>query len=833
LAIASHDRVPQIWKKHSDPLDFLDDGGEMGAIMRNHDWGQSSLGPPVTWPQPLRTAVRFMLNTRHPMYIWWGEDGACLYNDAYRASIGPERHPGSLGRPVREVWAEIWDVIGPQIEQVMSGGPPTWHENQLVPITRHGRREDVYWTYSYGPIDDSAAPNGIGGVLVVCNETTATVMLERDRAAQADRQRALFEQAPSFMAMLEGPDHRITSANAAFKRIVGDRALIGRTVAEALPDAAAQGYLDLLDQVFRSGVAFTCEAAKYRVEVRQGGPVDERYIDFIYQPVTDAAGQVTGVFVEGHDVTERTLAERALRASEARLLEMNTSLEQHVAERTAKLQASEARLRTIFETSYQLQGLIALDGTLLEANATSLKVIGEPLSVVIGKKFWDTPWFTPTPGMPARVRAGVAAAARGETVQEEISLQLPAGVRSYDFSIRPIRGANGAVIAIVPEAADITERRMAEESLRQSQKLEAMGQLTGGVAHDFNNLLTPIIGSLDMLIRSGAGTERERRLINAGLKSADRAKTLVQRLLAFSRRQPLQVQAVDIAALMAGTVDLLACTLGPRINVTVHIPDNLPLAKGDSHQLEMAIVNLSVNARDAMPEGGDLHIAATGHTVGTGHRSGLPPGPYVCIAVVDTGAGMDAATAQRAIEPFFSTKGIGQGTGLGLSMVHGLAAQLGGALIIDSAPGRGTTIELWLRASTEPAPAERRSADIPNAPSIRGNVLLVDDEELVRLSTADMLVDLGYLVSEADSARAALRIIESEAPIDVVITDHLMAGMTGVELAYASRKLRPTVPVLVISGFAEVKGIAPDLPRLTKPFRQADLAAMLAGLRAA
>jgi len=198
----------------------------MGAIMREHDWSGSSLGVPAAWPQPLRTAVRFMLNTGHSMYIWWGADGACLYNDAYRASIGPERHPGSLGRAARDVWTEIWDIIGPQIEQVMAGGPATWHENQLVPITRNGRREDVYWTYSYGPIDDPAAPNGVGGVLVVCTETTATVLAERERAAQADRQQRLFDQAPSFMAVLEGPEHRFTYANPAYMRIVGDRDLL-------------------------------------------------------------------------------------------------------------------------------------------------------------------------------------------------------------------------------------------------------------------------------------------------------------------------------------------------------------------------------------------------------------------------------------------------------------------------------------------------------------------------------------------------------------------------------------------------------------------------------
>jgi PAS domain-containing protein len=190
-----------------------------------------------------------MLTTGHPMYIWWGHDGACLYNDAYRSSIGPERHPCSLGRPAREVWEEIWEIIGPQIEQVMTGGPATWHENQLIPITRNGRRENVYWTYSYGPIDDPASFNGIGGVLVICTETTSTVMAERRLAEQITRQQRLFQQAPSFIAMLEGPEHRISFANAAYMRLIGDRPVIGRTVAEALPEAAAQGYVNLLDRV--------------------------------------------------------------------------------------------------------------------------------------------------------------------------------------------------------------------------------------------------------------------------------------------------------------------------------------------------------------------------------------------------------------------------------------------------------------------------------------------------------------------------------------------------------------------------------------------------------
>jgi CheY-like chemotaxis protein len=278
-------------------------------------------------------------------------------------------------------------------------------------------------------------------------------------------------------------------------------------------------------------------------------------------------------------------------------------------------------------------------------------------------------------------------------------------------------------------------------------------------------------------------------------------------------------------------VDLLASTLVPQIRVVVEVDGDLPSAKADPNQLEMAIVNLSVNARDAMPGGGTLRISATAEAVGHAHRSKLPAGTYVCLGVADTGVGMDETTARRAIEPFFSTKGIGQGTGLGLSMVHGLAAQLGGGLTITSKPGLGTKVELWLPVSADAASTVRTLAQVGQSVPNLGTVLLVDDDELVRMSTADMLADLGFAVSEAASAEAALRIIDAGAAIDMLVTDHLMPGMTGVDLAHAMRERRPNVPVLITSGFAEVKGITPDLPRLTKPFRQADLAAMLTDLR--
>ena len=383
---------------------------------------------------------------------------------------------------------------------------------------------------------------------------------------------------------------------------------------------------------------------------------------------------------------------------------------------------------------------------------------------------------------------------------------------------------------VTAEKVREAELDAAREALRQSQKMEAMGQLTGGVAHDFNNLLTPIVASLDMLQRKGLGGEREQRLIAGAAQSAERAKTLVQRLLAFARRQPLQAVPVDVGKLVTGMGDLVSSTTGPQIKVVVDVAVDLSPAMADPNQLEMALLNLAVNARDAMPEGGTLRISASVDTIDERHRSGLKPGAFVRLSVADTGAGMDEATMARAIEPFFSTKGVGKGTGLGLSMVHGLVSQLGGALTIRSRPGLGTNIELWLPISAAAPTVAQSSADVTTAPAPLGTALLVDDEDLVRMSTADMLNDLGYRVVEARNGEEALRLVDSGEPFDLLVSDHLMPGMTGADLAHAVRAARPGVPVLLVSGYADQEGIEPGLPRLAKPFRKDELAASLAEL---
>ncbi len=377
------------------------------------------------------------------------------------------------------------------------------------------------------------------------------------------------------------------------------------------------------------------------------------------------------------------------------------------------------------------------------------------------------------------------------------------------------------------------ELQQAQEALRQSQKMEAIGTLTGGVAHDFNNLLTPILGTLDLLQRRITGA-REARLIEGALQSAERAKTLVQRLLAFARRQPLQARSVDLCDLVRGMVDLVASTSGPRVAIKLAIPNNLPPVHTDPHQLEMAILNLAVNARDAMPDGGTLTLAASEQSFSCGERQDLQAGSYIHLQVADTGAGMDEATLARAVEPFFSTKGIGQGTGLGLSMVHGLAAQLGGSMRISSRVGAGTSVDLWLPLSSDSPAAVQPDEEIgPHADGRSGTVLLVDDEPLIRMSTADMLGEMGYSVTEAASGEEALEIVEAGLEPAILITDQLMPGITGTELVLRVRQLSPATIVLIISGYAEVEGIAPNVPRLTKPFRETDLAAMLGDLTGA
>jgi len=368
---------------------------------------------------------------------------------------------------------------------------------------------------------------------------------------------------------------------------------------------------------------------------------------------------------------------------------------------------------------------------------------------------------------------------------------------------------------------EVAAREKAQEQLRQAQKMETIGQLTGGVAHDFNNLLMAVMGNLDLLRKRIPDEPRLHRLIDGAIQGAERGASLTQRLLAFARQQDLRAVPVDLRALIQGMIDLLERSLGPRVGLRVEIPEGLPLARIDTNQLELAILNLAINARDAMPDGGSIEIRVDEYQAG--NDPVLKPGRYLRLSVIDTGMGMTSEILKRAVEPFFSSKPLGKGTGLGLSMVHGLAVQLGGALQLSSTVGKGTTATLLLPVATSQPEAETSPPAAPKA-NRSAVILFVDDDPLIAMSTTEMLEDLGHRVIGASSGPHALDIIRSGQPIDLMMTDHVMPGMTGIELAAASRQMRPSLPILLATGYAELpEGAQLDLPRLAKPYHQDQL----------
>jgi PAS domain S-box-containing protein len=375
---------------------------------------------------------------------------------------------------------------------------------------------------------------------------------------------------------------------------------------------------------------------------------------------------------------------------------------------------------------------------------------------------------------------------------------------------------------------EVAAREKAQEQLRQAQKMETIGQLTGGVAHDFNNLLMAVMGNLDLLRKRLPNDPRLHRLVDGALQGAERGASLTQRLLAFARQQDLRAVPIDLGVLIQGMVDLLERSLGPRVALRIDIPEGLPPASVDANQLELAILNLAINARDAMPDGGSIDIRVAQQQVTS--DPALQPGQYLKVSVVDTGNGMTPDVLKRAIEPFYSSKPLGKGTGLGLSMVHGLAVQLGGTLQLVSAVGKGTTATLMLPIATS---APETESEAPSSPKVSRSavILFVDDDPLIAMSTTEMLEDLGHRVIGVNSGLHALDILKSGQWIDLMMTDHVMPGMTGVELAQASRAVRPSLPILLATGYAELPdGAQLDLPRLTKPYHQDQLRDRLAQL---
>ena len=622
-----------------------------------------------------------------------------------------------------------------------------------------------------------------------------------------ERYRLLVDAVVDYAIYMLNPDGIVVSWNSGAERLKGFTAseIIGKHFSTFyLPEDVRNGMPEHALTMARQEGRF--ESQGWRV--RKDG--HRFWAQVVVRPIRAPGGELIGYAKVTRDLSERKAAEDALMKSE----EQFSLLVQAV-------------------TDYAIFMLDA-DGIVTNWNAGAQRIKGYAPREIIGTHF--SRFYRPEDrerGIPAQALA--TAAAEGRFEGEGWRVRKDGSTFWANVVIDPIYGPNGQVIGFAKVTRDITEKRNAQlaleqarEALFQSQKLEAIGQLTGGVAHDFNNLLMVVLTSLELLRRRVAGDDKLLRLVENAVSAAKRGASLTQRMLAFARRQDLQPAAVDIPALVDGMKDMLERTLGATIHIEEAFEPALRPVLVDAHQLELALLNLAVNARDAMPEGGRLRFAAS--EVACTLADHLAPGAYLRLSMTDSGTGMDAATLARALEPFFTTKGVGKGTGLGLAMVHGLAVQSGGKFVLESSEGVGTTATLWLpvaSANSQALPAAAPMASVPTeaaslAPML---VLAVDDDPLVLAGTASMLEDLGHSVLAASSAEEALTMARAAPHIDLVISDQVMPGMSGAHLVEALRKNNPSLPMILASGFAEQPGdLHPSTVKLSKPFDMAQLA---------
>ncbi|MDB5455151.1 MAG: sensor hybrid histidine kinase [Caulobacter sp.] len=632
-------------------------------------------------------------------------------------------------------------------------------------------------------------------------------------ALQSDdgRYRLLVDAITDYAIYMLDPAGRVTSWNAGAERLKGYKA------AEIIGDHFSRFYTDEDRAAGAPAAALRTAVAEGRFETqgwrlrKDGGRF---WAHVLIDPIFTPSGDLLGFAKVTRDLTERKAAEEALRRS-----------------------VEQFRLLVQGVTDYAIY-MLDLNGRVTSWNAGAQRIKGYRPEEIVGEHF--SRFYTEEDRAAGEPAAALRTAGIDGRFEKEGWRVRKNGDRFWaHVVIDPIRDDDGEPIGFAKVTRDITERRNAQialdqarQALFQSQKLDAIGQLTGGVAHDFNNLLMAVLGSLELLRKRVPLDAKATALLDNAVQGAQRGAALTQRMLTFARKQELELEGIDVAALVRGMSGLLQRSLGPSVRLTTRFPRQLPPARTDANQLETALLNLVVNARDALPNGGAISIEATQEILGVKADNGLPAGEYVRLAVIDDGEGMDEDTLARATEPFYTTKGVGKGTGLGLSMVHGLAEQSGGCLVVTSRLGQGTRVEIWLpRADAvripRPALAEPTPSDAPVRPL---TVLAVDDDGLVLMNTAAMLEDLGHRAIAVSSAAEALEALREHA-VDVVITDHVMPQMTGLELAGEIEARRPGLPVVLATGYAELPpGAGEALPRLAKPYGQAELDRILRGV---
>ena len=761
------------------------------ALMASTDWQGSPIGPPAVWPASLRNVVDVMFELPNPAFVVWGTQETLLYNESFRASVDIGTAE-TFARPLEVAAHYLAEDLARLMRDALAGQKTVFRTTPL-------RQED----------------GTIGGALCVSNQSEA-------------RYQTLFDSIDEgfcIIEFLDGPDGPLSdyvhvAANAAYAINTGIPNVVGQKVREMVPDEA-EGWVKLYVEVLKTG-----QPIRFERELLATG----RYLELAAFRVEPVSRREVAVLFK--DVTARKRAERALH-------ELNETLEVRVAAALAERKV----LADIVEGTNAFVQVIDLDFRCIAINGAASREFERIFGVApkVGERLLDV--LGEQPEQLQALQGIWSRALQGEDFFEVIAFSSPAGERrQYEMHMSMLYDANGNRIGAYQFAYDVTERlaeqerlRKTEEALRQAQKMEAVGQLTGGLAHDFNNLLAGISGAFQMIgVRLAQGRTRDvDKYVTAGQGAARRAASLTHRLLAFSRRQTLSPKPLVVNRLMTEFVELVRRSVGPSIQVKTIEAVGLWPTLVDANQLENALLNLCLNSRDAMPNGGRITIETANKWIDdrTARERNLEPGQYITICVSDTGVGIDKETLERVFEPFFTTKPMGQGTGLGLSMVYGFARQSNGHVRIYSEVGKGTMVCMYLPRyhgdeQVEPvnvvAPEPSRASDTV--------VLVVDDEPTVRMLITDALGDLNYTCIEAVDGPSGLEVLQSDKRVDLLITDvGLPGGLNGRQVADAALALRPKLKVLFITGYAENAAlnhghIGPGMAVLTKPFAISELA---------
>lgn len=760
---------------------FLAGGGVMGELIRDHPWAGTPLGDPAHWPQALRTVVRAMLTTQHPVFIFWGPEHICLYNDAYSRSLGAEKHPSILGAAGRQSWQEIWPIIGPQIEQVMRGEGATWHENQLVPIIRHGELQDVYWTYSYSPIDEPDSPHGVGGVLVICTETTGQVLAQKRLMEERERFVQLFDQAPTFLAVLEGPRHVFTFANPAYLRLVGGREVIGRTVAEALPEAVAQGYVAQLDEVFRTGESFSAIGATFTFMPPDGKSLTRRHVDFVYQPMTSREGVVTGILVQGVDVTARAESEAAL-----------------------------ARSRSRLEYASRVSGVgfwycdLPFDRLDWDERVKDHFFLPPSADVTI-EDFYT------------RLHEEDRNAAR-VAIEKSILERAPYDIiyRTVDpdsGAIKWIRALGGADFA--PDGTptrfdgvtvDVTAQKANEQRLSTLNQLlqeqdRRKDEFIATLSHELRNPLAPIRAAARILVSPGLSGGQRQQAQETIERQVVQMSLLLDDLLDIARITHGKLQLRREKVLLAGVVGAAIEALRPQLDVrqqvlVVEMPGEPVQLHADPLRLAQILTNLMTNASRYSEPGSRIEV------------TGRIEQHTLLLSVRDYGIGIAPESIASIFEMFSQIDAIevraAGGLGIGLALVKGLVGLHGGSIEAHSA-GLGQGSEFIVRLPVDMSgPGALEAAGSPAATEMRHRIVLADDNQDAADSLAVLLELAGHEVRVAYRGGDALAVAEDFRP-DTVVLDIGMPDLTGYEVATELRQ-RPwaeKVRLIALTGWGQ------------------------------